>query len=435
MRALDIITKKRDQQTLSKEEIHFLIDGYTRHQIPDYQMAAWAMAVQLNGMNHEEITDLTLAMANSGEILDLSSFDSVIVDKHSTGGVGDKTTISVAPMVAACGLYVGKMSGRGLGYSGGTIDKLESIPGFKVALSTDQFITQLKKIGIVLAGQSLDLAPADGKLYALRDATGTVPSIPLIASSIMSKKIAAGADAIVLDVKVGKGAFMKDIESARELAEVMVEIGKLSNRRVIALLSAMDQPLGNAVGNALELVEAVKMLKGEAPADYYKHCISIAAYMLLIANKANNLKNARQLVEATVKDGSAFNKLCELTEAQHGDTSCLIDLSKLPKASYVETILAPQTGYISELNAQIIGEACVVLGGGRAKKEDNIDPSVGIILHAKIGDRVEEGQKLLDVHYNRPQVIQDAIDKLKLAVKIDELPVEPPPHNLGVIGL
>jgi len=435
MRALDIITKKRDKQTLSKEEIHFLINGYVHDDIPDYQMAAWAMAVQLNGMNHEEITHLTLAMANSGDVLDLSSFGSVIVDKHSTGGVGDKTTISVAPMVAACGLDVGKMSGRGLGYSGGTIDKLESIPGFKVALSTEEFITQLQKIGIVLAGQSLDLAPADGKLYALRDATGTVPSIPLIASSIMSKKIAAGANAIVLDVKVGKGAFMKDIESARELAEVMVEIGKLSNRRVIAVLSPMDQPLGNAVGNALELKEAIKMLQGEAPADYYEHCISIAAYMLLIAGKTDNLKTARQLAKSTIKDGSAFKKLCELTKAQHGDSTCLHDLTKLAKADYIETIQSSQSGYILELDAQKIGEACVILGGGRAKKEDKIDPAVGIILHAKLGDKVETGQKLFDVHYNRSQVIQDAIDKLKLAVKIDTMPVEPPPHQLGVIGL
>lgn len=435
MRALDIITKKRDKQVLNKEEIEFLIDGYSRNEIPDYQMAAWAMAVLLNGMSHEEIAHLTLAMANSGDILDLSSFGSVIVDKHSTGGVGDKTTISVAPMVAACGLDVGKMSGRGLGYSGGTVDKLESIPGFKAALSTEEFISQLQKIGIVLAGQSMDLAPADGKLYALRDATGTVPSIPLIASSIMSKKIAAGADAIVLDVKVGKGAFMKDIESARELAEVMVEIGKLSNRKVIALLSPMDQPLGNAVGNALELEEAVNMLKGEAPADYYEHCISIAAYMLFIANKTDCLETARQLAEATIKDGSAFKKLCELVEAQQGDSSCMLDLTKLPKAAYIETIQATQSGYLSELDAQRIGEACVILGGGRAKKEDKIDPSVGVILHAKIGDQLEAGQKLFDVHYNRPQVIQDAIDKLKLAVKINELPVEPPPHNLGVIGL
>ncbi|HQC65090.1 MAG TPA: thymidine phosphorylase, partial [Anaerolineaceae bacterium] len=273
MRALDIISKKRDRLELSKDEITFLIDGYTRDEIPDYQMAAWAMAVLLNGMTHEETAHLTNAMANSGDVLNLAELNSIIVDKHSTGGVGDKTTLSIAPMVAACGLAVGKMSGRGLGYSGGTIDKLESIPGYRAELSTEEFISQLKDIGIVLAGQSLDLAPADGKLYALRDVTGTVPSIPLIASSIMSKKIAAGAEAIVLDVKVGEGAFMKTYEDARELAEVMVNIGKLSNRRVIALLSPMDQPLGMAVGNALELKEAVLTLLGKGPEDYHEHCL------------------------------------------------------------------------------------------------------------------------------------------------------------------
>ncbi len=278
--------QKRDRLELSKDEITFLIDGYTRDEIPDYQMAAWAMAVLLNGMTHEETAHLTNTMANSGDVLNLAELNSIIVDKHSTGGVGDKTTLSIAPMVAACGLAVGKMSGRGLGYSGGTIDKLESIPGYRAELSTEEFISQLKDIGIVLAGQSLDLAPADGKLYALRDVTGTVPSIPLIASSIMSKKIAAGAEAIVLDVKVGEGAFMKTFEDARELAKVMVNIGKLSNRRVIALLSPMDQPLGMAVGNALELKEAVLTLRGgKGPEDYHEHCLNIASYMLLLGKK------------------------------------------------------------------------------------------------------------------------------------------------------
>jgi len=435
MRAVDIITKKRDKLELSRQEINFLIEGYTRNEIPDYQMAAWAMAVQLNGMSHEEISHLTLAMAHSGDVLDLSSLGTLIVDKHSTGGVGDKTTLTIGPIVAACGLDVGKMSGRGLGYSGGTIDKLESIPGFRAELSTEDFIEQLKRIGIVVAGQSLDLAPADGKLYALRDATGTVPSIPLIASSIMSKKIAAGADAIVLDVKVGEGAFMKNLQQAQELAEVMVEIGKLSQRRVIALLSPMDQPLGTAVGNALELEEAVRMLHGEGPKDYKEHCLSVASYMLLIGNKASTLAEARDMAIKTILDGSAFGKMRKLIAAQGGDLAYIDDLNLLPKASYQQEITADTSGYIAEVNAQNVGEACVILGGGRAKKGDLIDPAVGVMVRVKVGDKVELGQTLFDVHYNKPEAIQDAIDKLKDSIRIVETPVEPPPPHLGVIGL
>jgi pyrimidine-nucleoside phosphorylase len=435
MRAVDIITKKRDKRELSRQEISFLIEGYTRNEIPDYQMAAWAMAVQLNGMSHEEISHLTLAMAHSGDVLDLSSLGTLIVDKHSTGGVGDKTTLTIGPIVAACGLDVGKMSGRGLGYSGGTIDKLESIPGFRAELSTEDFIEQLKRIGIVVAGQSLDLAPADGKLYALRDATGTVPSIPLIASSIMSKKIAAGADAIVLDVKVGEGAFMKNLQQAQELAEVMVEIGKLSQRKVIALLSPMDQPLGTAVGNALELEEAVRMLHGEGPEDYKEHCLSVASYMLLIGNKASTLAEARDMAIKTILDGSAFGKMRKLIAAQGGDLAYIDDLNLLPKASYQQEITADTSGYIAEVNAQNVGEACVILGGGRAKKGDLIDPAVGVMVRVKVGDKVELGQTLFDVHYNKPEAIQDAIDKLKDSIRIVETPVEPPPPHLGVIGL
>lgn len=435
MRAVDIITNIRDKKRLSKEEIDFLVEGYTQGSIPDYQVAAWAMAVLLNGMSHEEIANLTLAMAHSGDVLDLSELNTLIVDKHSTGGVGDKTTLSVGPMVAACGLPVGKMSGRGLGFSGGTIDKLESIPGFRSELSTEAFITQLKKIGIVVAGQSLDLAPADGKFYALRDATGTVPSIPLIASSIMSKKIAAGANAIVLDVKVGVGAFMKDLTQAKELAEVMVEIGRLSQRRVIAMLSPMDQPLGQAVGNALELEEAVLLLKNEGPEDYRQHCLDVAAHMLLIGQKANAIEDARKLAVQTLDNGSALAKLRALIEAQGGDVSYIDQLDKLPKAQYVQSIEAEKTGYVKKINAQNVGEACVILGGGRSKKGDIIDPAVGVMVHAKIGDKVELGQTIFDVHFNKPEVIQDAIDKLKNAIDIADEPVDPPPHSLGVIGL
>jgi len=435
MRALDIISKKRDKLELSKDEITFLIDGYTRDEIPDYQMAAWAMAVLLNGMTHEETAHLTNAMANSGDVLNLAELNSIIVDKHSTGGVGDKTTLSIAPMVAACGLAVGKMSGRGLGYSGGTIDKLESIPGYRAELSTEEFISQLKDIGIVLAGQSLDLAPADGKLYALRDVTGTVPSIPLIASSIMSKKIAAGAEAIVLDVKVGEGAFMKTYEDARELAEVMVNIGKLSNRRVIALLSPMDQPLGMAVGNALELKEAVLTLQGKGPEDYHEHCLNIASYMLLLGKKANSLEEARIMAQKSINDGTAFEKLRQFVAAQGGDLACIDNLDLLAKAENILEITAESSGYIAEVNAQDVGEASVILGGGRAKKGDLIDPAVGVMVYVKIGDCVEKGQKLFDVHYNKAELVQNAIDKLKESIKFSEQPVKPPPPNLGVIGM
>ena len=435
MRALDIISKKRDRLELSKDEITFLIDGYTRDEIPDYQMAAWAMAVLLNGMTHEETAHLTNAMANSGDVLNLAELNSIIVDKHSTGGVGDKTTLSIAPMVAACGLAVGKMSGRGLGYSGGTIDKLESIPGYRAELSTEEFISQLKDIGIVLAGQSLDLAPADGKLYALRDVTGTVPSIPLIASSIMSKKIAAGAEAIVLDVKVGEGAFMKTYEDARELAEVMVNIGKLSNRRVIALLSPMDQPLGMAVGNALELKEAVLTLLGKGPEDYHEHCLNIASYMLLLGKKANSLEEARIMAQKSINDGTAFEKLRQFVAAQGGDLACIDNLDLLANAENVLEITAESSGYIAEVNAQDVGEASVILGGGRAKKGDLIDPAVGVMVYVKIGDHVEKGQKLFDVHYNKAELVQNAIDKLKESIKFSEQPVQPPPPNLGVIGM
>lgn len=435
MRAVDIITNIRDRKPLSKEEIDFLVEGYTQGSIPDYQVAAWAMAVLLNGMSHEEIAHLTLAMARSGDVLDLSELKTIIVDKHSTGGVGDKTTLSVGPMVAACGLPVGKMSGRGLGFSGGTIDKLESIPGFRSELSTEAFIAQLKEIGIVVAGQSLDLAPADGKFYALRDTTGTVPSIPLIASSIMSKKIAAGANAIVLDVKVGVGAFMKDLAQAKELAEVMVEIGRLSNRRVIAMLSPMDQPLGQAVGNALELKEAVLLLKNQGPEDYRQHCLDVAAYMLLIGQKAATIEDARELAEQTLMDGSALAKLREFIAAQGGDVSYIDNLDKLPKAKQIEIIRAEKSGYIKAINAQNVGEACVMLGGGRSKKGDLIDPAVGVMVHAKIGDKVELGQTIFEVHINKPEVIQESIDKLKAAIDIADEPVNPPPHSLGVIGL
>ena len=435
MRAVDLIIKKRDKLVLTKDELEFLIQGYTQGTIPDYQMAAFAMAVMLNGMTHQETTDLTMAMAHSGEILDLSQAAPIVVDKHSTGGVGDKTTLTVAPLVAACGLPVGKMSGRGLGFSGGTIDKLESIPGIKLDLTTEEFIRQLKEIGIVLTGQSADLAPADGKLYALRDVTGTVESIPLIASSIMSKKIAAGAHAIVLDVKVGKGAFMPTLEKARELAEEMVAIGELSGRRVIAVLSPMDQPLGNAVGNALELREAIEMLHGVGPEDYRYHCLHLAAYMLILGQKAADIETGLAMAERAMQDGSGLRKFRELVIAQHGDVSTIDNLDKLPKAKFIEPVLAEKSGWVNSVNAREVGETSVQLGAGREKKGDPIDPAVGIMVYAKIGDAIEAGQTLFEIHANNAGKLLQAKERLKNAIEITQDRVERPPYFHGVIGL
>jgi len=435
MRAVDIIIKKRDKEILSKTEIDFLIESYTRGTIPDYQMSAWAMAVLLNGMTDQEITDLTLAMAHSGDMLDLSQAVKIAVDKHSTGGVGDKTTLTVAPLVAACGLPVGKMSGRGLGFSGGTIDKLEAIPGLQVDLSTNQFIQQLKQHGIVLTGQSADLAPADGKLYSLRDVTGTVQSIPLIASSVMSKKIAAGAHAIVLDVKVGQGAFMRTLNEARQLAEVMVSIGKLSGRQVIAVLSPMDQPLGSAVGNALELKEAVEMLHGNGPEDYRYHCLHLAAYMLILGGQAKDIPEGVAMAEKAINDGSGYAKFRELVIAQGGDVSYVDDLDKLPMAAFVEPVRARSAGWAAVVDAKEVGETSVTLGAGREQKGDMIDQAVGIIVKVKVGDAVDKGQVLFEVHANDPRKLQQAKERLKNAVKIVNEPVEKPPYFYGVIGI
>lgn len=433
MRAVDIIIKKKDKKALTKEEIDFFIKGYVNGEIPDYQAAAWAMAVLLNGMTDQETTDLTLSIANSGEQLDLSSVVPYAVDKHSTGGVGDKTTITVAPIVAACGLPVGKMSGRGLGFSGGTLDKLESIPGYRVNLSTKEFLNQLCKIGIVITGQSMDLAPADGKLYGLRDVTGTVQSIPLIASSVMSKKIAAGAKAILLDVKVGRGAFMRTLEEASELAELMVSIGKLSGRKVIAVLSNMDEPLGCAVGNALELKEAVLALKGLGPEDYLEHCYLLASYMLLLGGKTESLAHGKGLVEEVISNGKAFDKLRELVVAQGGDVSFIDVLGKLPSADQVIKVQSKQAGWIKVIDAKEVGEAAVMLGAGRAKKEDVIDPAVGILVHAKVGDYQEAGEDLFEVHLNDDTHLQEVVEKLIKAVAFSDKPVEKLPLFFKVI--
>jgi len=433
MRAVDIIVKKRDGLELTREEIEFFVRGITSGEIPDYQVSAWAMAVLLNGMSAQETTDLTLAMAHSGTVLDLSGVVPLAVDKHSTGGVGDKTTLVVEPIVAACGLPVGKMSGRGLGFSGGTLDKLESIPGFRTNLSREEFLDHLKRYGMVLTGQTGELAPADGKLYALRDVTGTVPSIPLIASSIMSKKIAAGAQAILLDVKVGLGAFMQTLDSASELARLMVAIGQRSGRQTIALLSDMNQPLGNAVGNALEVREAIDTLHGGGPEDFREHCLVAAAHMLMLGRKAGSLDEARAKAEEALVSGQAWGRFKQLVQAQGGDVRVVEEPDRLPEAPLKEIVPAPQSGYLAVINAREVGETSVQLGAGRVKKGDPIDPAVGIVVHRKVGDRVEQGQPLFTVHASSQEKLDAAVERLLAAHQFSAEPVEPLPLFYGVI--
>lgn len=433
MRAVDVIIKKRDRGELTREEIEFFVNGFATGRIPDYQVAAWAMAVLLNGMTDQETTDLTMAMANSGEILDLSHVVPIEVDKHSTGGVGDKTTLVVEPLVASCGLPVCKMSGRGLGFSGGTLDKLESVPGFRTDLSTDEVIELLRTKGLVLTGQSLDLAPADGKLYALRDVTGTVQSIPLIASSVMSKKIAGGAKAIVLDVKIGSGAFMKNLDEGRELSKLMVAIGKLSGRKVVALLSDMNQPLGHAVGNALEVKEAIDTLHGNGPEDFREHCLTVASHMLVVGEKAANLQDARKMAEAALTGGNGWKKFREMIINQGGDVSYVDQPGKLPSAPLVETVKSAKAGYLKWIDAQIIGETSVAMGAGRARKEDAIDHAVGIVIHHKVGDRVAIGEPLFTLHASSRESLEQARESVLSAFEYGDSPVEPLPLFYEVI--
>jgi pyrimidine-nucleoside phosphorylase len=440
MTATDIIAKKRDGGELSAEEIDFFIRGYTRGDIPDYQAAAWCMAVLLRGMTHHEVTDLTLAIARSGDMLDLHATSPLVVDKHSTGGVGDKTTLVVAPLVASLGLPVGKMSGRGLGFSGGTLDKLESIRGFTVTLSRKQFVDQLAKHGVVVAGQSAELAPADGKLYALRDVTATVESLPLIASSIMGKKIAAGANLIVLDVKVGKGAFMKTESQAEELADLMVAIGRGVGRKVAAIVSDMNQPLGCAVGNALEVREAIETLQGGGPIDFREHCLTVAGMILMLADKVphagrkiDNPDEARGVLLRALDDGSAWHKFVDWIAAQGGDPAVLEAPGLLPSASRVEDLPSPRAGYIAEIDAGQVGLTCVRLGGGREKKGDPIDYAVGIVHHRKVGDRVEKGERLLTIYANDEARLSEARRHLLAAIRWSDEPVTPPPHTHKII--
>lgn len=418
MRMVDIIAKKRDGGELSSEEIQFLVDGYTDGSIPDYQMSAWAMAVFFRGMTARETGDLTMAMAGSGEQLDLSSLHGVKVDKHSTGGVGDKTTLVVAPLVAAAGIPVAKMSGRGLGYSGGTIDKLESFAGFEVERTREQFLQQVRDIGVSVIGQSGNLTPADKKLYALRDVTATVEAVPLIASSIMSKKIAAGADAILLDVKVGKGAFMKSIEEAETLARAMVAIGSQVGRKTVAVISDMNQPLGFAVGNALEVKEAVETLAGRGPSDLTELALSIGSRMLVLGGLVQSVEEGRSKLQEIMSTGKAVEKLAQMIDAQGGNKQDVYDLARLPQASIIHTITAEQDGFIGEIDAEAVGHASVVLGAGRLTKEMPIDLAVGLILHKKRGDEVRQGDALLSIHANEQQLLQNALRELQDAIMI-----------------
>ena len=433
MRAVDIIIKKRDGEELTRQEIEYFIQGYGKGEIPDYQAAAWAMAVVLNGMTARETTDLTLAIAASGETLDLGQVVPIAVDKHSTGGVGDKTTLVVEPVVAACGLPVGKMSGHGLGFSGGTLDKIESIPGYRINLTTEEFLEQLKNVGLVLTGQSADLAPADGKLYALRDVTGTVQSIPLIASSVMSKKIAAGAQAIVLDVKVGLGAFMENLDEARRLSELMVSIAGLAKRRAVALLSDMNQPLGYAVGNILELKEALDTLIGGGPEDFREHCLVVAGHMLALGGKARDEEDGKQQAAKAIVAGKGLERLRALVAAQGGDVSYVDHPEQFPAAPVIETTITSRSGYLSGVHARVVGETAVMLGAGRSKKEDQIDHRVGIIIHHKVGDRLEQGEPLFTVHASNKEMLEQAKQALLVAHTWSDEPVEPLPLFYGVI--
>jgi len=414
MRMVDIIAKKRDGKHLSKEEIHFVIDGYTNGQIPDYQMSAFLMAVFFQGMSSNETAKMTMAMVKSGDQIDLSGIDGVKVDKHSTGGVGDTTTLILAPLVAALGIPVAKMSGRGLGHTGGTIDKLEAVQGFHVEISEQQFIELVNQNKIAVVGQSGNLTPADKKIYSLRDVTATVNSIPLIASSIMSKKIAAGADAIVLDVKVGAGAFMKKLDDARELANAMVEIGNQVGRKTLAVISNMEQPLGYAVGNALEVKEAIETLQGKGPTDLYELCLVLGSKMVVLAGKANSEEEARTMLEEVIANGKALQVFKQFLSAQGGDPSVVDDVTKLPQATYQIPVNSTESGYISGIVADEIGVAAMLLGAGRATKESEIDLSVGIVLHKKIGDAVEAGESIATIYSNTEEV-DDVINRIMKA--------------------
>lgn len=432
MRMIDIIEKKRDGSALTKQEIEFFIEGYTNGSIPDYQMSSLLMAIFFQNMTDEERANLTMAMVNSGETIDLSAIEGVKVDKHSTGGVGDTTTLVLGPLVAACGVPVAKMSGRGLGHTGGTIDKLEAIEGFHVELTSEQFVKQVNELKVAVIGQSGNLTPADKKLYALRDVTGTVNSIPLIASSIMSKKIAAGAGAIVLDVKTGDGAFMKTTEDARALATAMVRIGNNVGRKTMAIISDMSQPLGRAIGNSLEIVEAIDTLKGNGPDDLTELCLTLGSQMVVVGEKAETLEEAREMLLDVIEDGSALEIFKQFIKWQGGNEKIVDDVSLLPQAAFKFEVPASEDGFITFMEADEIGTAAMLLGAGRATKESEIDLAVGIILNKKVGDAVSKGDSLATIYSNREDV-QDVMDKLTKFIDIEAVKKDAPPLIYEVI--
>jgi pyrimidine-nucleoside phosphorylase len=435
MRILDIIAHKRDGRELTTAEIHWFIEAYTAEQIPDYQASALCMAIYLQGMSRRETVDLTLAMAASGEQLDLHDAIPFAIDKHSSGGVGDKTTLVVQPLVAACGIPVAKMSGRGLGFTGGTLDKMEAITGWRFDMDLAQFKKQVREIGLVLAGQTAALAPADGKLYALRDVTATVSSIPLIAASIMSKKLASGADAIVLDVKVGSGAFMKTVDEARELAQRMVDIGHDAGRQTVALLSDMNQPLGYAIGNALEVREAIETLHpdGTPPPDFWAHCVEVGAHMLLLAGAVDSLEEAHGRLAEARDSGRALAKFRAMVAAQGGDVAQVDDPDLLPRAPHIAAVTAPRSGTISAIETDGVGIAAMNLGAGRAQKHDPIDYAVGFHLPLKIGDTVQAGQPIATIYARTAEQIPPATAELLAALSWSDEPVPPMPHSHGVV--
>ena len=434
MRAVELIAAKRDGRELTSEEISWLVAGFTNDSIPDYQISAWLMAVYFRGMSPRETADLTRAMVASGRHLDLSEAGAFVADKHSTGGVGDKTTLIVGPLVAATGIPAGKMSGRGLGFSGDTIDKLEAITGFRTELTAAEFVDAVKRVGLVVASQTADLAPADGKLYSLRDVTATVESIPLIASSIMSKKIAAGANAVVLDVKVGRGAFMKTLEEARQLALSMRDIGKDVGLQVRAMLSGMDQPLGWAVGNALEVAEAVRTLKGQGPPDLVEVACTIGAHLLHMAGRVPSVDDGMPIMQQALESGRALDKFRQFVENQGGDASFIDDTSLLPQAPVRRELAATDNGYVASIDAEVLGRASVEIGAGRAVKGAKIDHAVGFVLRAKVGDRVERGQPLTEVHARTQEAADDALSAIVAAYELSQEPVRVPPTVLEVVA-
>ena len=433
MNILEIIEKKRDKKELSKEEITYFIEGYTHDKIADYQASALIMAIYLNGMTKQETTDLTIAMANSGEKLDLSSLNEVIVDKHSTGGVGDKVSLILLPLVASLGVPVAKMSGRGLGFTGGTVDKLESIPGYQTGINIHNFVQNVEKIGISMISQTLNLAPADKKIYSLRDSISCVESIPLIASSIMSKKIASGAQKIVLDVTCGSGAFMQSKEKAEELAEEMIKIGRLANKETVCVLTNMDEPLGYAVGNSLEVIEAIQSLKGDMPEDVKDVVLELGAYMVKLAGKGENIEENKTRLLKNIENGKAYEKFIQLVENQGGDSSYIKDINQFPKASYIENVYSQKSGYIQSMNAKEVGKIVCDLGAGRIRKEDSIDNAVGIILNKKVSDKVEKEDVLVTIYANSKEKLEEAKKKLLEVIKIEEQEIEKPKMILEIM--